>query len=69
MTPKQTAIKNTLLVVGSGLATGALVSLTLNFLTLAQFGIVACVVMLGFGVKMVYDLELSKAERLEELNK
>jgi hypothetical protein len=69
MTPKQTALRNTSIVVASGLATGALVSLAFAFLTTAQIGIAACAIILVFGIKMVYDTELSKAETLEKLNK
>jgi hydrogenase/urease accessory protein HupE len=36
---------------------------------LAILGIAFSVFMLGFLIKMVYDLELSKAEHLEALNK
>ena len=69
MTAKQTALYNTLILIASALATGVVVSLAFNYLTVTQIGIAACAVMLVFGIKMVYNIELDRAKRLEELNK
>ena len=69
MTPKQIALRNTLIAVAYGIAGGALVSIAFTFLTVAQMGIAACVILLGAGIKFIYDIELHRAETLAELNK
>jgi hypothetical protein len=68
MTPKQTALRNTLAVFASGIVGGLLMAVIVVNFTLAQISI-------GFGIlfvlcisKLVYDLELSKAEHLKTLN-
>jgi hypothetical protein len=68
MTPKMTALRNTLIVIGSGLATGFIVSLAFTYLTLMQAVIIFAVLALVGLAKMVYELELDKAKRLQELN-
>jgi uncharacterized membrane protein YfcA len=69
MTPKQTALRNMAKIVGLALIAGAATGFLLNTVPLAILGIAFSVFMLGFLIKMVYDLELSKAEHLEALNK
>jgi uncharacterized membrane protein YfcA len=69
MTPKQTALRNMAKMVGLALIAGAATGFLLNTVPLAILGIAFSVFMLGFLIKMVYDLELSKAEHLEALNK
>jgi hypothetical protein len=68
MTPKQIALRNTGLVVISGLTAGILINLAFTFLTVPQIGLACGLVVLGLGVKLVYDIELSKAETLEKFN-
>lgn len=67
LTPKQTALRNTLLIMASGLATGLTVSLAFAYLTIVQMSLGVCLILLAFGIKMVYDIELDKAERIETL--
>jgi len=69
MTPKQTALFNMAKLVGVGVLAGAVTSALLMTVPLAILGIAGSVVLLGFLAKMIYDLELSKAEHLEALNK
>jgi hypothetical protein len=69
---KQTALIQTLKLFAVALSIGALTSLAFAYLTVAQIGIGVCIVMMAFLGKMVYDIELSKAEHqetLKELNK
>ena len=68
MTPKQTALTNTLKLVGTGLLGGATTAVLLQFFTLTQIGIGFCAFMLAYMIKFVYDVELDKARTLEELN-
>lgn len=68
MTPKQTAIRNVAKTVAIALVTGIGTGVLLNTVPLAILGIGACVIGMGFLIKMVYELELDKAERLEKLN-
>lgn len=69
MTPKQTALVNMAKLVGVALIGGAVTSVLLMTVPLAILGIAGSFVLLGFLAKMIYDLELSKAEHLEALNK
>ena len=69
MTPKQTALTNTLKLLGSGFAGGAVTVALLQFFTLTQIGIGLCTFVLVYMIKFVYDVELDKARTLEELNK
>lgn len=68
MTPKQIATRNVVKMVAFALIVGFGTGMLLSYVPLAILGIGACVVMLGFLIKMVYELELDKAERLEKLN-
>ena len=68
MTPKQTALKHTLAVFASGLVGGLLMAVIVVNFTMAQISIgLGILFMLGIA-KLVYDLELSKAEHLKSLN-
>ena len=69
MTPKQTAIRNMAKVVGVALIAGTITSVLLAFVPLPLLGIGAAVVMMLYLVHMIYELELSKAQHLEALNK
>ena len=69
MTPKQTAFRNTASVVASGILGGVLMSLLFTYFTVYQIGLGFCALVLAFAVKMIYDIELEKAESLKKLNK
>ena len=68
MTPKQTALANTLGLVATGMGGGLICGILLTFFTFTQIGIGFCVVAFAWLIKFVYDIELDKAKRLEELN-
>jgi hydrogenase/urease accessory protein HupE len=69
MTAKQIAIRNVTKMVSIALIVGLGTGVLIKTVPLAILGIGACVIGIGFLVKMVYDVELSKAEHLETLNK
>ena len=69
MTPKQTALVQTLKLFALAITVAVLVNVAFAFLTVLQIGIAFAIFGLSFLGKMVYDLELSKAEHLEALNK
>ena len=69
MSTKQTAILRTSTIATVAILIGMATSATLMFLTIAQIGILFCVVGLAILVKLVYDVELSRAEHLDTLNK
>jgi hypothetical protein len=69
MTPKQTALLNVGKLLTIALLAGFCVNVALTYFTVAQIGIGFCVGMIVYLCKMVYDLELAKAEHLEALNK
>ena len=67
MTPKMTALRNTLGVVAAGIGTALLVSVIVANFNLVQI-VIGVAVLLVFGLlKMVYNLELEKARRVESL--
>ena len=68
MTPKQTALLNMSKLLGIALVVGFAVNVAITYFTIAQIGIGFCVGMLVYLCKMLYDLELAKAEHLEALN-
>lgn len=68
MTPKQTALIKTAKLITIAIAISVLVHLLFAFLTLAQIGIIFYLVLFAFLAKMVYDLELSKAEHEQSLD-
>jgi hypothetical protein len=68
MTAKQTALINVAKMLGVAVLAGAVTSLLLIFVPLPYIGIGFCVGMLVYLCKMLYDLELAKAEHLEALN-
>lgn len=68
MTPKMTALRNTAKLFGVAVLAGALTSSLLIFVPLPYIGIGACVIVLLFWVHVIYEMELDKAKRLQELN-
>jgi fatty acid desaturase len=69
MTPKQTALVQTLKLFAIAIAAGVLINVAFAYFTVAQVGIAFALVVLATLGKMVYDIELSKAQHLESLNK
>jgi hypothetical protein len=69
MTPKQTAIFRTLSLVATAVIIGFLVNVAVTYFTMSQIGIGFVGGIMLYLLKMVYDFELEKAERLEKLNK
>jgi hypothetical protein len=69
MSPKQTALIQTAKLFAVALLIGALTSLVFAYFTVSQIGIGFCIVMLAYLGKMIYDMELSKAEHLQTLKK
>ena len=67
MTPKQTAITRVAFFFGSMVLAGVAFANLLNFFTLEQVGMGFAVAALIFMIKMVYDVELDRAERIERL--
>jgi hypothetical protein len=69
---KQTALVQTLKLFAIAIAAVVLINVAFAFFTIVQIGIAFAVAVLAALGKMVYDIELSKAEHLEtlkELNK
>lgn len=68
MTPKMIALRNTAIVIGSGIAAGIGIALAFTYLSVAQIGIAFLVVGMLIVAHMVYEQELDKAKRRQELN-
>ena len=69
MTPKQTAMINVAKLLGVAVLAGTLTSSLLIFVPLPYIGIGVCMIVLLYLIHMIYEMELSKAEYLETLNK
>jgi len=69
MTPKQTAIRNMIKIASVALISGTVTGILLMTVPLPLLGIGAGVIMMLYLVHMIYELELSKAQHLEALNK
>ena len=69
MTPKQTALTRVAGLLGIALLSGVLVNAAFTYFTVAQVGVGFSFGMLAYLIYMVYDIELDRAKRLEELNK
>ena len=69
MTPKQTALLNVGKLLVLALVVGFSVNVAFTYFTIAQIGIGFCVGIIAYLCKMLYELELAKAEHLEALNK
>jgi hypothetical protein len=68
MTPRQTALKNVTIFFVTAIGSGVAVALAIDFFGLAFVGTALAFLMLVYLVKVVYDMEVEKAERLERLN-
>ena len=69
MTPKQTALRNVGILVASSIVTGLAVGLLFTYFSASTVLIGVCSLLFAFAIKMVYDVELAKAEALDKLNK
>jgi hypothetical protein len=69
MTPKQTALISMAKMIGLAILAATVTSVLLMFVPLPMIGIGLCLIGISILGKMIYDLELSKAESLEALNK
>jgi uncharacterized membrane protein YgaE (UPF0421/DUF939 family) len=68
MTPKQTAVLNVVKIFAIGIGAGISIAFLTELFTLEQLGIGVSVALLAYMIKMVYDIELAKAETLAKLN-
>jgi hypothetical protein len=68
MTPRQTAARNVAVFFLSAIGSGVVMAFALDIFGLALVGTALSFLMLVYLVKVVYDMELDKAERLEKLN-
>ena len=68
MTPKQTALARVVGLIATAIAVGFVVNVAFTYFTVAEIGIGFSIGMLAFMIKMVYEIELDRAERLEKLN-
>ena len=69
MTPKQTALIQTFKLFALAILAGVLVNVAFTYFTVAQVGTAFALAIFAALVKMIYDVELSKAEHLDALNK
>jgi hypothetical protein len=69
MSPKQTALIQTAKLFAVALLVGMLTSLAFAYFTVSQIGTAFALVILAYLGKMIYDMELSKAEHLQTLKK
>jgi hypothetical protein len=62
MTPKMTALRNTLAILAAGIATSIGVALAFTYLSAAQLGIGFAAIGMLIIAHLVYEIELAKAE-------
>ena len=68
MTPKQIAVRNVAVFFISSIGSGVAISLAIDRFGIPLVGIALSSIVLAYLIKVVYDMELDKAERLERLN-
>lgn len=68
MTPKQTALANVSLMMLTAVAGGFAIGALLALFGPAWVGTAFAFVLLAYVIKMVYDMEVDKVERLQRLN-
>lgn len=68
MTPKQTALVNVSLLMLTAVAGGFAIGALLALFDPYWVGVGVAIVLLAYIVKMVYDMEVDKATRLQHLN-
>ena len=69
MTPKQTAVTRVAFMLASWMLVAVLMVNLLNYFSITQIAIGFCVCLLAYGIKVLYNIELDKAETLDRLNK
>ena len=69
MTPKQTALLRIAKLLGLSVLVGFIVNVVFTYFTVAQVGIGFCTGMLIYLCKMIYDLEVARAEHIQGLDK
>ena len=69
MTPKQTALLNVSKLLGLALVVGFATNVVFTYFTVEQIGIGFCLGMIVYLCKMVYDVELAKAEHIQGIEK
>ena len=68
MTPKQTALANVSLMMLTAVAVGFAIGALLALFGPVWVGTAFAFALLAYVIKMVYDMEVDKAERLQRLN-
>ena len=68
MTPKQTALLEVFKVIALSVAMGVVVGLLLDTFGIAKVAVGFGVILVAFGCKLLYDIELNRARILKELN-
>ncbi len=68
MTPKQTALVQVFKIIGLAAIIGSICGMLISLFSLQQVAWGLMILALLFLIKMVYDIELSKAENLAKLN-
>ena len=69
MTPKQTALLRIAQLITLGALAGFVVNVIFTYFTVAQVGVGFCTGMLIYLCKMIYDLEVARAEHIQGLEK
>jgi len=69
MTPKQTALIQTAKLFALAILAGLLTGAAFHYFTIVQIGTAFTLAVMAALIKMVYDIELSRAEHREALNK
>lgn len=69
MTPKQTAIKNVSIFLATALILGVALAYVIAYVSLSTVVTVLMVAFFAYIVKVLYDMELSKAESAAKLEK
>jgi hypothetical protein len=68
MTPKQIALKNVSIFVATAFIIGVALAYVISYVSLATVVTVSMVALFAYFMKVLYDIELSKAEALDKLN-
>lgn len=68
MTPKQIALKNVSIFAATALTVGVALAYVIAYVSLATVVTVSMAVLFAYFMKVLYDMELSKAEALDKLN-
>jgi Flp pilus assembly protein TadB len=69
MNIKQMALVNTLKIIGVAVLAAVTVNLAIFYMSITTVGIILGLVLFGYFIKFAYDIELSKLESKNALNK